>query len=212
MLEARPGVPAPGPQALAPSHTRVVKVVGAIVVALFWNGIVSIFLFAVVIPGFQKGQVEWFATIFLVPFVLVGLGLIGVVFYTLLAFFNPVLHLELDDSHLTTGESCTATWRFTGRAERIEELTIELEGREAATYRRGTNSVTDHHTFFSEKLLSTRHPGTLARGSVELRIPERTMPTFESSNNKIEWRLVVHGDIPKWPDVNEEFPVTVYPR
>lgn len=208
----RDAVPAPGPQALRPQHTRTVKLVGTVVAALFWNGIVSVFLFAAVIPGFQRGEVNWFLTLFLVPFVLVGLGLIGAVFYTLLGLFNPVLHLELGDSHLTPGESCSAGWRFTGRADRIQELTIELEGRESATYRRGTDSVTDHHTFFSEKLFSTRHPATLARGSVTLRIPERTMPTFESANNKISWRLVFRGDIPNWPDVNEEFPVTVHPR
>ena len=49
------------------------------------------------------------------------------------------------------------------------------------------------------------------RGNATLAIPEHTMPTFESDNNKIFWQLKVHGDIPFWPDVNEKFELTVYP-
>ena len=37
------------------------------------------------------------------------------------------------------------------------------------------------------------------------------MPTFDAPNNDIEWCLKLRGDIPFWPDVAEEFPITVYP-
>lgn len=205
-------MPPRGPRTLSPRHSRVVKLVFMLLVAAFWNGIVGLFLATAVVPGIASGDIEWIPTLFMVPFVLAGLAMIGAVIYMFLGLFNPVLHVEIDDHHLTTGESCTVRWSFSGNSGRIGRLTVTFEGREAATYRRGTDSVTDRHTFFSQEIASTRHAVTVARGSATLAVPERTMPTFESSNNKIEWRLTFHGDISNWPDVNEEFPVTVHPR
>ncbi len=189
-----------------------VKLIGTGCAALFWNGIVSVFLFAVIIPSFRREDPEWFATIFMTPFVLVGLGLIGAVLYQSLASFNPRPRLTLTDRHLTPGNECSLHWQFSGRADRIAKLTIELEGREEARYRRGTSTTTDHRVFFSRELVSQGGRfSSVGRGSTNLDIPRRTMPTFEAPNNKIEWRLKVHGDISFWPDVNETFPIVVYP-
>ena len=209
---ARAVAPPSGPQTLSPRHSRLVKLVVMVLVTAFWNGMVGLFLAMAVVPGIADGDVDWIPTLFMIPFVLVGLGLIGAVLHVFLGLFNPVLHVEIDDHHLTNGENCAVRWSFTGRTGRIRLLTVTFEGREAATYRRGTDSVTDHHTFFTEEIVSTTHPAALARGSATLAVPARTMPTFESSNNKVEWRLTFHGDIPNWPDVNEEFPVTVHPE
>jgi hypothetical protein len=38
------------------------------------------------------------------------------------------------------------------------------------------------------------------------------MHTLRTANNKIIWMLVVHGDIPNWPDVTTEFEVDVPPH
>jgi hypothetical protein len=35
------------------------------------------------------------------------------------------------------------------------------------------------------------------------------MHSFKSDNNRIVWTLHVHGDIAFYPDVNDEFPITV---
>ena len=37
------------------------------------------------------------------------------------------------------------------------------------------------------------------------------MHSFEAPNNRVRWTLIVHGDIPFWPDVRDEFPITVLP-
>lgn len=150
------------------------------------------------------------ALLFLVPFVLVGIGLIGGIIYQLLALANPRPHLLLDRSRLEPGTQCSVRFYFTGSTSRLREITVELEGRESATYRRGTNSVTDHETFFEEVLLNEKQPSGQRR-TLSLSIPERTMPSFEADNNRIEWRIKVHGDIPRWPDVKEELLLTVHP-
>ena len=196
---------------LKPKHSRRAKLLFILLFAVVWNAIVAFLLVSEVLPGLRDGDLDWMTGCFAIPFALVGVGLIGGVIYMLLALFNPVIEIEIGDTHLTPGESCTVRWSFTGNTRRIRHLTFTFEGREAATYRRGTDSVTDHHTFFSDEIVSTDHPATLGRGSATLTVPERTMPSFESSNNKIGWRLTVHGDIPYWPDVNEDFPIQVYP-
>lgn len=198
-------------QSLKPQSSKVGRLVMMLCIALFWNGIVSVFLFAVLIPSFQEGNPEWFLAIFLVPFVLIGLALIGGVGHTFLGLFNPTVHLDIHDGFITPGETCPVHWRFEGRAGRIRRLTITFEGQESATYRRGTSTYTDHHVFFSQELLSTDHPSMIGQGNCELRVPQRTVPTFESANNRIEWRVKVHGDIPHWPDVEETLPVTIHP-
>ncbi len=37
------------------------------------------------------------------------------------------------------------------------------------------------------------------------------MHTLTSPNNKIIWAIQVHGDIPRWPDLKQEHPLTVTP-
>ncbi len=201
-----------GPLELEAEASPMVKALGLGCFALFWNGFVSVFLFAVIVPSFRRQDPEWFVAIFMVPFVLVGLGLIAAVLYQLLASFNPRPSLTLAESHLRPGDESSLSWQFSGRAHRIRQLTIELEGRETARYRRGTSTSTDHHVFFSRQLVSREGRFfTIHRGNTTLEIPPRTMPTFEAANNKIEWRIKVHGDVPFWADVNQTFPIVVRP-
>lgn len=201
-----------GPLELESEASPRAKLVGLLFFALFWNGIVSVFLFAVIVPSFRQGDPEWFVTIFMIPFVLVGLGLIGGVVYQFLASFNPRPRLTLAEGYLTLGSETSVRWQFSGRAGRIQKLTIALEGQEWARYRRGTSTYTDKHVFFTRELVSEEGRfGAVHRGNASLAVPERTMPTFEADNNKIQWRLKVHGDVPFWPDVNESFAITVHP-
>ena len=51
----------------------------------------------------------------------------------------------------------------------------------------------------------------IARGSREIHIPEDTMHSFDGGNNKIGWYLKVAGDVPRWPDVDDEVPVDILP-
>jgi hypothetical protein len=103
------------------------------------------------------------------------------------------------------------SWALTGRAGRITHLEIALEGYERATYRRGTDSHTDREAFASFEILSTGNDWEIPRGSAQVEIPEDTMHSFASSNNAVVWSLVVHGDIPRWPDVSENFEIEVRP-
>ncbi len=196
---------------LEPEISPLGKIIGTFFIAAFWNGIVSIFLFTTVIPGFRSGDIDWIPTLFLIPFVLVGVGLISFFFYQILAWFNPRPQLTLEEGHLTPGAATSLRWQFRGRPGRLRQLTMTFEGREAARYRRGTSTYTDHHVFHTEDLLTATGFHQIHRGETSLQVPQSTMPSFKSPNNEIEWRLKIRGDIPFWPDVIENFEITIYP-
>ena len=90
-------------------------------------------------------------------------------------------------------------------------MRVYAEGREEATYVRGTTTSTDRETFAIIRLIDTERHNEMAAGRTTLRIPPTTMHSFESANNKIVWVVKVHGEIPRWPDVEAEFEIRVSP-
>jgi len=203
-------VSATGSLELKPTHSPAVKLVGAIAFSLFWNGIVSVFLWQV-ISDFADGGGSWFMVLFLTPFVLVGLGAISMIGYYALAMANPRPHLVMTPPAPRLGETVSLTWRLRGATGRLRRLEIKLEGREEATYRRGTTTHTDKETFANLCLVDTGMAPEIAAGSARITIPPDTMHSFSGSNNKIIWAIKVKGDIPRWPDVSDDYVVVVRP-
>ncbi|TXT38624.1 MAG: hypothetical protein FD138_316, partial [Planctomycetota bacterium] len=152
--------PDDGPVTLKPASTPLGTCLGVLFAALFWNGIVSIFVWQI-FQQFRQGQIGgwgWFQVAFLVPFVLIGLGLIAGFFYS------------------------------------------------------GTTTHTDEATFAEILLVETFETFEIAEGETTATIPSDTMHSFAASHNKIEWSLIVKGDIQLWPDMSATFPITVLPK
>lgn len=201
---------ATGPVALRPKATPFGKLVGIILVAAFWNGIVSVFVWQAV-REWRAGNPNWFLMLFLVPFLLIGLLMIVGIVYQFLALFNPRPYLTVGSSSLNLGGETSLNWKFTGLVGRIDRLRIFLEGREEATYRRGTTSYTDREVFATIPIADTSGSVNVSAGSATIRVPEGTMHSFDAPHNKIVWRLKVKGEIRSWPDVDEELDVVVRP-
>jgi hypothetical protein len=201
---------ASGTQQLKPSSSGIGRVFAITFAACFWNGIVGIFLMQVV-KSYRNGDQDWFLTIFLIPFVLIGIAIIFGIFHSLLALTNPKLEVTLSESSPALGDSVQLEWSATKPLTKVRHLKITIEGMEAATYRRGTNSVTDRSTFYREILLELDRPATQQRGTIELNIPVDSMHSFDSGNNKIVWQLCVDGEIPRFPDIKDRYPLTVRP-
>ena len=199
-----------GRAVLSPKFSPKMKFVGMVVAALFWNGIISVFLVGA-IGELRRGHVDWLGSLFLLPFVAVGLALIGGAVYQLLAMFNPRPTLELSASVVPLGGAAELRWSFTGQTSRIRELTVTLRGIEEAKYRRGTSTCTDKHVFYEMELYKTGDAQQIAAGQAGFVLPQDTMHSFEAENNKILWDLDVHGEIKGWPDVKESFHITVTP-
>jgi hypothetical protein len=199
-----------GLQTLKPAAPPKKKLVGITFAALFWNGIVSVFVVSV-IAG-KWGPMNWFMALFLIPFVLIGLWLIGRVFYQIMALFNPRPRLTVSRSVVLPGDTIDLSWELGGRANVLQRLQIAFEGREEATYRNGSNTCTDKEKFFEIQIVDTTDPIAIRSGSAKLHIPPVTMHSFKSPNNKIVWLFKVHGDIPRWPDVDDEYLIQVVPN
>ncbi len=202
------GLSANGSQTLKPAASPHMKVFGIFLVALFWNGIVSVFV-SEVVHGFSRGRPDWFLTLFMVPFVAVGLGLVAGFVYQILALWNPRCEIQINPPVLVPGQPVEVSWTLRGSVHRLQRFLIYLEGREEATYRRGTSNYTDKETFFRVPLADTESPLEMTQGEAKGALPVDVMPTFIASNNKVVWAIKVRGEIQRWPDLNEEFSVTV---
>lgn len=201
---------ATGPLALKSTLSPVGKLAVAVGLALFWNGILAVFVWDVA-DGFLSGNPDWFVAVFMVPFVVVGLGLLWGVVYCAAALANPRCHLQLDSPTLHPGGLVAVAWEFRGSVHRMSRLRIFLEGREEATYKRGTSTSTDHSVFARIPLVDLSSWMDMVRGTGQVRIPERTVPSFAALHNKVVWHLKVHGEIARWPDVQEDYEITVHP-
>ncbi len=214
----RPQMPGFSSSSRDPSHPKEFRPGGKrlggffviLAVAAFWNGIVSVFLFQV-IEGFQKGKPSWFETIFLTPFLLIGVVLIGALIYTFLAIFNPKPKLRLRPGHLRLGAEAELEWRISAGAARITELEILIEGSESATYRRGTNTRTETKVFYRRIVGRGSRLDELYSGRASFSLPSDLPVSIDTGNNKIEWTLKVEGAIRFWPDVNDRYPIDVRP-
>jgi hypothetical protein len=200
-----------GTLTLSPQASRGCKVGGILMFALFWNGIVSIFVNEAV-ESWQVGSPDWFLTLFMIPFVLIGLAVIGAFFYQLLALANPVPRLTLPGGMPRAGEPFEVTWELTGRVSRVNRLVVSLWGVESATYRRGTDTATSREVFFESVLAEAVDLSDIRAGRATVELPEDLIPTLTLPNNAILYQIRVKGEVPLWPDLSDEYDVTLLPR
>jgi len=206
------GIGDSGPAVLQSTASPMGKLITATIVCLFWNGIVGLFTYFEIRQFGSAGGGGWFMAIFLLLFQVIGVALLFAVPYQLLALANPRPVITLSRGSLPIGGTVPFQWQLTGKASRVTKLTMTLKGREEARYRRGTDTRTDTHEFYSEVIADAMDPMSIERGSGTLRIPAGTMHSFSAGNNKVLWTLTVKGEIARWPDVDESFAVTVSPE
>lgn len=209
------GVPLPAAGS-APAELRAaVSPIGMflvlVFVALFWNGIISVFVWQAA-AGWKNGHADGCLTAFLIPFVLVGAFLIFAVGRQFLVMFNPRPRITLTPGVLRTGESAFLQWRLGSGGRGVQRVRITFEGREEAQYRRGTDTHTDRHTFLTLPVVDSSQPIEIANGgSASFVVPAGTVPSFRAEHNKVIWSLKVQCEIPRWPDSEEEYEVVVQP-
>jgi hypothetical protein len=186
------------------------KFLGMLCVALFWNGIVSVFLVLLFQSG-KAGHFQWFLGLFLVPFVLIGLGMIVAVGYFFLSIFNPRPRITVTPGMPRLGDSVRLEWELSGRTEVLKDLQLSVTGQEEATYTRGTRTSTDRNVFADIEVTRLSSTREMVSSSAQVSIPADSMHSFSSQHNKIVWSIRVKGEIARWPDLNEEFALTVLP-
>ena len=209
----------PSSSRLASDGTRILKsqssplksLLAIIFFAAFWNGFLF-FILPDLIKSWQSGNPDWFLSLFMIPFVLVGVGLILAVLYSFLALFNPRPQVCINKESIYLGDTLSLNWKISRSSSRIFKFSIILEGVEEATYRRGTNTYTDRNTFASFKIVETEQPLSISAGEAQVTIPQNTMHSLDVASNKIIWKLAVKGEIKWWPDVSQNYPLLVLPQ
>ena len=147
----------------------------------------------------------------LTPFLAIGLLLCAGVVYSILIQYNPRVEASLDPEAIALGSSSELTWHMTGSAQRISAFKIWVEGRETARYRQGTNTAHAIGVFARITVFETEDTSAMQSGRIPLSIPKFTMHSFKSRHNNIEWYLMMHALIKKWPDTKEQFSIVVLP-
>ena len=202
---------ADGPQRLKSEGSRVGNLVVVTLISLFWNGLVGGAIYGCIFDG-PDGWTRLFISLFLLPFVLVGLVLIAGVVHSFISLFNPKVSIALSTGAVARGGDIDVAWEVSGGIRSIDHLRIVVVGTEWARYQRGTDTIEDESVFEVVPVVSTNDSSDIRFGSATVTIPRETMHTLDRMNNKIKWSIVASGAIPWWPSVAGKFPFRVLPR
>jgi hypothetical protein len=187
------------------------KFFGATFIAVFWNGIVGVFVWQAW-EGWRAGSPDGCLTLFIVPFLLIGALLLINVPYQFLTLFNPRPRVTLTPGRLEPGGSAQLAWSFRGRPGRIRRLLISLDGTEETEEGQGDDRTLKKEPVGAYELLDTSLPLEIAGGSTHVSIPPDARPSLMETDRRVVWTLKVSGEIRFWPDVAEEIQVTVHPN
>jgi hypothetical protein len=199
-----------GRMVLKSQASPLAKFIGAFCVAAFWNGIVSVFVYQLV-TGWVAGKREWFLGVFLLPFEAIGLLLLVATAYCFLNLFNPRIRMTVTSDAVPLGGVLDVRWETRGAVGRIRRLRMTLEGMEKTKRGSGKNSTREESLFAKLPMFETDDTTRMRAGSARLNIPVDTMHSFDGGDNQIEWKLKVSGEIARYPDVEDEFSISLSP-
>ena len=181
---------------------------------LIWNGITSVFV-VFAIRSHLQGRPEWFLTIFIIPFVVIGIVIIYALIRQLLITtgVGPT-RMEISQHPLQPGSECELYLSQEGRLK-MNTLEVLLVCDEQATYRQGTDTRTDHRRVFKRSVYRRDNfeidQAVPFEQQWKIRVPENVMHSFKSTHNEVKWKLLVKANLAGWPDFEREYPVLVFP-
>lgn len=196
---------------LKPKAGPVAKVLGGIFVSIFWNGIVAVFLVQVFdmwrsgTGGFEK----WFLTFFLIPFVLIGLGIIAFTIHSFFGLFSPRVRMRASHSPVALGESVELSWEFAGRFDKVRDLQLQLEGREEQDTGSGKHRRTKTDVFYTADIAHFTNVNDVKSGTVLCTIPSGHSPSDSDGAHRIIWVIRLKAQVEMGADLNDEYPITV---
>lgn len=123
--------------------------------------------------------------------------------------------IELSEYPLRPGGKFELFLSQTGRS-RLQLLDVDLICEENVTYNQGTDIRTESAIIFQQRL--SRHRGlTLSSGKpfeteLQFELPESAMHSFKSTNNRVQWKIIVIAKAKNWPRLKRTFQVLVFPK
>ena len=200
-----------GTVTLKPRYSPRAKCLGGLIASIFWNGIVSVFVYQAVEMwrtgngGFNK----WFLTLFLIPFVLVGLGLIGFTIHSLFGLFSPRAELRVSSDAVALGDSIEVQWQIGGRVEKVRDLQLTLEGRRETEEGSGDDRRTKTDVFYKANIAHVTNWSDIKSGKANCAVPPDKMPSDNDGDHEIIWVIRLKAKVEFGADLNDEYPITV---
>lgn len=216
-----PGVPEDDPLTDSPGITLAYRlpmtddptwrVIPAAAFCVLWNLTVAVLLIR-----YFSDPVDWLFRFVVLAFVAIGAA--SILFLVreigLAAGLGPTV-LEISDHPLLPGRRYEFFFSQGGRYN-VEKMEVVLACDEEATYSHGTDIRTDSQRVFEQPVFSAEDfaidPASPLEHHGELVVPVDAMHSFQSNHNMVQWKLVVRGSLPGWPEWERSFPVLVYPR
>ncbi len=180
-----------------------------------WNGTVAIFL-RMAINRFREGEPDWLLTVFVVPFAAIGiLFILLLVRAVLITTGLGPTRVEISAHPLVPGAEYEVYVSQAGRVI-VKSLAAKLICEEVSNYRQGTNTRRAARRVYEQVLVAPTAPGDEQRlpyeGRAALRVPADAMHSFKATHNRIEWKILVSGSIPRWPAFERSFPLVIRPH
>ncbi len=210
-----PGQPAPavGGEWIKVGGSRWAAFIFLTIFALFWNGIISFGVrdaWSGLSDGSGMGRIFGGGLgLFMIPFVVIGIGLACGALYCFVALFSPRYEMKLGEGRLVPGRSVPVHWRRAGGRGQPRDFTLLLVGREEATFSQGSSSSTAKSVFHEKVLFETTVPQAMDQGRAELAIPADAVPSFHGEHNRIRWLLCLRATVPGLPDLKDEREIAV---
>ena len=143
--------------------------------------------------------------------------------WSIFHFFRQLIKLagvgptsvELSKYPLTPGNSYKLFLSQTGRV-RLQLFEVELICEEQVTYNQGTDIRTETAVVFSNRLMRQRGvsltAGKAFETELEFELPALAMHSFNSTNNRVQWKIIVTAKAKKWPNLTRTFRILVFPN
>jgi hypothetical protein len=185
-----------------------------VLVALAWNLVVA-FWAVKAVNSHLAGDPDWFQTLFLIPFALIGAGLIVAIVRQLLidTGIGPTI-VEISGHPLYPGRQYELFISQTGRLK-LEIFEVLLVCEEEASYRQGTDTRTATRRVCQRRILRREapvvRPGEPLELTAALDVPAGAMHSFRAGHNRIHWRLIVKGKAAHRSEFDRSFRLNVNP-
>ena len=187
---------------------------GLLLACLLWNGIVAV-LVASAVSGHLAGKPDWLLTLFIIPFLLVGVAFI-VLFVRqmwLTTGVGPTL-LEISDHPLLPGGQYRVFVSQSGHVKIRACISCWRAKRKPFTGKGRTRGPKRARSTGSNWPGARKPPANRSmplEGEWTLDVPTTAMHSFRADHNAVHWKLVVQADASRRA-FQRSFAIVVYPR
>lgn len=196
------------------AHSPGGKLIAAGLFCLFWNGLVAA-LTVLAVTRVRADRSYGFLLLFQVPFAVVGVRSV----YQFLRLLTVAMRIgptnvEVSSQPFYPGCVYDVFLTQAGRLT-VRSLQLLFVCDEEAMYRQGTDVRTEVRRVHEQQIFRAEDfeitPMAPFERLCRLEVPARVMHSFKSNYNAVKWKLVVRGEVARWPWFERDFPVVVYP-